>query len=67
MVDQPWFSQQKYPNHMSFEGDDGLRREIWKVCSGSSLDVPKAGERVYYFPRLHVEQVINFRDFFDSF
>ncbi|KAL3369648.1 hypothetical protein AABB24_010146 [Solanum stoloniferum] len=57
MVDQLWFSQQKYLNHMSFEGDDGLCREIWKVCSGSSLDVSKAGERVYYFPRLHVEQL----------
>ncbi|KAG5607887.1 hypothetical protein H5410_029379 [Solanum commersonii] len=57
MVDQLWFSQQKYLNHMSFEGDDALCREIWKVCSGSSLDVSKAGERVYYFPRLHVDQL----------
>lgn len=39
-------------------GDDALCREIWKACSGSLLDVPKAGEKVYYFPRLHVEQVI---------
>ncbi|KAK4717363.1 hypothetical protein R3W88_015701 [Solanum pinnatisectum] len=57
MVDQLWFSQQKYLNHMSFEGDDALCREIWKACSGSLLDVSKAGERVYYFPRLHVEQL----------
>ncbi|XP_049403679.1 uncharacterized protein LOC125867285 [Solanum stenotomum] len=57
MVDQLWFSQQKYLNHMSFEGDDALCREIWKACSGSLLDVSKAGERVYYFPRLHVDQL----------
>ncbi|XP_055811484.1 auxin response factor 4-like isoform X2 [Solanum dulcamara] len=38
-------------------GDDALCREIWKACSGSLLDVSKAGERVYYFPRLHVEQL----------
>lgn len=38
-------------------GDDALCREIWKACSGSLLDVPKAGEKVYYFPRLHVEQL----------
>ncbi|XP_059317466.1 auxin response factor 2-like [Lycium ferocissimum] len=40
-----------------FEGDDALCREIWKACSGSLLDVPKVGERVYYFPRLHMEQL----------
>ncbi|TMX03079.1 hypothetical protein EJD97_018476 [Solanum chilense] len=57
MVDQLRFSQQKYLNHMPFKGDDGLCREIWKACSGSLLDVSKAGERVYYFPRLHVEQL----------
>ncbi|CAN4096192.1 unnamed protein product [Withania somnifera] len=57
MVDQLWFSQQKHLNHLSFQGDDALCREIWKVCSGSLLDVPKVGERVYYFPRLHVDQL----------
>ncbi|MCD9561054.1 hypothetical protein HAX54_019988 [Datura stramonium] len=54
MVDALLFSQLK---HLSFQGDDALCREIWKVSSGSLCDVPKAGERVYYFPRLHVEQL----------
>ncbi|XP_060212420.1 auxin response factor 11-like [Lycium barbarum] len=57
MVDQLWFPQQKHLNHLSFEGDDAICKEMWKACSSSILDVSKAGERVYYFPRLHMEQL----------
>ncbi|KAL8536396.1 hypothetical protein ACS0TY_011857 [Phlomoides rotata] len=50
------------PQHNSFpaEGDgakDGLYEELWRACAGPLVDVPKAGERVYYFPQGHMEQL----------
>lgn len=42
------------------EGDD-LYAELWKACAGPLVEVPRRGERVYYFPQGHVEQVsLNF-------
>jgi len=40
-------------------GDD-LYTELWKACAGPLVDVPKAGERVFYFPQGHMEQVCSF-------
>ncbi|KAH7513714.1 hypothetical protein FEM48_Zijuj11G0010300 [Ziziphus jujuba var. spinosa] len=37
------------------EGDE-LYPELWKACAGPLVDVPRAGERVYYFPQGHMEQ-----------
>ena len=31
--------------------------ELWKACAGPLVDVPKSGERVFYFPQGHMEQV----------
>lgn len=36
---------------------DDLYVELWKACAGPLVDVPKQGERVYYFPQGHMEQV----------
>ncbi|GAY39327.1 hypothetical protein CUMW_043510 [Citrus unshiu] len=36
---------------------DDLYRELWKACAGPLVDVPKQGERVYYFPQGHMEQL----------
>ncbi|KAG8064601.1 hypothetical protein GUJ93_ZPchr0004g38307 [Zizania palustris] len=36
---------------------DALFREIWFACAGPLVTVPKRGERVYYFPQGHVEQL----------
>lgn len=36
---------------------DALYEELWRACAGPLVDVPKAGERVYYFPQGHMEQV----------
>lgn len=38
------------------EGDD-LYAELWKACAGPLVDVPRRGERVFYFPQGHVEQL----------
>ena len=44
---------------MGVAGDD-LYTELWKACAGPLVDVPKAGERVFYFPQGHMEQVCSF-------
>ncbi|CAI9764885.1 unnamed protein product [Fraxinus pennsylvanica] len=36
---------------------DDLYRELWKLCAGPLMDVPRNGERVYYFPQGHLEQL----------
>ncbi|KAJ6426419.1 hypothetical protein OIU84_022099 [Salix udensis] len=38
-------------------GGDDLYTELWKACSGPLVDVPKRGERVFYFPQGHMEQL----------
>lgn len=37
--------------------DDDLYRELWKLCAGPLVDVPQTGDRVFYFPQGHMEQV----------
>ncbi|KAL1313296.1 auxin response factor 9 isoform X5 [Arachis ipaensis] len=39
------------------EGDEDLYTELWKLCAGPLVDVPRTGERVYYFPQGHMEQL----------
>lgn len=34
-----------------------LYNELWYVCAGASVYVPRTGERVFYFPQGHLEQV----------
>ncbi|KAG1369998.1 auxin response factor 7 [Cocos nucifera] len=36
---------------------DGLYRELWHACAGPLVTVPRDGERVYYFPQGHMEQL----------
>lgn len=38
-------------------GEDDLYAELWKACAGPLVDVPRQGERVFYFPQGHMEQV----------
>lgn len=37
-------------------GDD-LYMELWRACAGPLVEVPRLGERVYYFPQGHMEQL----------
>lgn len=41
-------------------GTDDLYTELWRACAGSSVYVPRVGERVFYFPQGHLEQVLQF-------
>ncbi|KAK3228109.1 hypothetical protein Dsin_007971 [Dipteronia sinensis] len=36
---------------------DDLYEELWKACAGPLVDVPKTGEKVFYFPQGHMEQL----------
>ncbi|CAH8254460.1 unnamed protein product [Arabidopsis lyrata] len=40
---------------------DGSKRymyeQLWKLCAGPLCDIPKIGEKVYYFPQGHIELV----------
>ncbi|XP_030454134.2 auxin response factor 9-like [Syzygium oleosum] len=38
-------------------GEDDLYMELWKACAGPLVDVPQVGERVFYFPQGHMEQL----------
>ncbi|XP_020581944.1 auxin response factor 18-like isoform X2 [Phalaenopsis equestris] len=43
-----------------FEGggtDGALYNELWHACAGPLVTVPRFGERVFYFPQGHIEQV----------
>ncbi|KAG7566635.1 Auxin response factor [Arabidopsis suecica] len=37
---------------------DQLYTELWKVCAGPLVEVPRADERVFYFPQGHMEQLV---------
>ncbi|XP_058203641.1 auxin response factor 18-like isoform X2 [Rhododendron vialii] len=34
-----------------------LYKQLWKACAGPLVDVPRVGERVFYFPQGHMEQL----------
>eukprot|EP00268_Persea_americana_P007666 TRINITY_DN12906_c0_g1_i1.p1 TRINITY_DN12906_c0_g1~~TRINITY_DN12906_c0_g1_i1.p1 ORF type:complete len:702 (+),score=138.16 TRINITY_DN12906_c0_g1_i1:744-2849(+) len=36
---------------------DFLYEELWRACAGPLVDVPKEGEKVFYFPQGHMEQL----------
>ncbi|KAJ8900538.1 hypothetical protein K2173_025315 [Erythroxylum novogranatense] len=38
-------------------GGDNLYTELWKACAGPLVEVPRTGERVFYFPQGHMEQL----------
>ncbi|KAJ1385723.1 PB1 domain [Sesbania bispinosa] len=46
-------------NHISAAGatNDALYKELWHACAGPLVTLPREGERVYYFPQGHMEQL----------
>ncbi|KAL6964496.1 Arf GTPase arf1 [Sarracenia purpurea var. burkii] len=50
-------------NHFSGGGSrtgpacEALYKELWHACAGPLVTVPREGERVYYFPQGHMEQL----------
>ncbi|KAG1370206.1 auxin response factor 23 [Cocos nucifera] len=39
------------------DSEDALYTELWLACAGPLVTVPRVGERVFYFPQGHIEQV----------
>ncbi|PON97460.1 Auxin response factor [Trema orientale] len=39
------------------EADVAVYKELWHACAGPLVTVPREGERVFYFPQGHIEQV----------
>ncbi|KAM3321550.1 auxin response factor 9 isoform X1 [Capsicum chacoense] len=50
-------TQQQRKVSPQVSGRDELYNELWKLCAGQLVDVPKDGERVFYFPQGHMEQL----------
>lgn len=38
--------------------EDALYKELWHACAGPLVTAPRIGERVFYFPQGHLEQVL---------
>ncbi|KAG0495823.1 hypothetical protein HPP92_000514 [Vanilla planifolia] len=38
-------------------GEDVLYDELWRACAGPLVEIPRSGEKVYYFPQGHMEQL----------
>ncbi|XP_059662192.1 auxin response factor 9 isoform X2 [Cornus florida] len=55
MANRGSFSQPNFSAEV-FGGDD-LYTELWKACAGPLVDVPRVGEKVFYFPQGHMEQL----------
>nr|XP_029121839.1 auxin response factor 2A isoform X2 [Elaeis guineensis] len=39
------------------DAEDSLYTELWLACAGPLVTIPRVGERVFYFPQGHIEQV----------
>ncbi|EEF34537.1 Auxin response factor, putative [Ricinus communis] len=37
--------------------NNALYKELWDACAGPLVTLPREGERVYYFPQGHIEQL----------
>ncbi|XP_043716566.1 auxin response factor 11-like [Telopea speciosissima] len=53
-VSQPNFSSER--KDTGYVGDE-LYAELWRACAGPLVDVPRLGQRVFYFPQGHMEQL----------
>lgn len=56
-----FISNQQHQQHnfsaAEVSGENELYQELWRLCAGPLVDVPKNEERVYYFPQGHMEQL----------
>ncbi|XP_057810036.1 auxin response factor 9-like isoform X1 [Salvia miltiorrhiza] len=59
MANRVSLSQQQYGGFPA-EGGGGkdiMYEELWRACAGPLVDVSQVGEKVYYFPQGHMEQL----------
>ncbi|GAV60181.1 AUX_IAA domain-containing protein/B3 domain-containing protein/Auxin_resp domain-containing protein [Cephalotus follicularis] len=48
---------QKGHSSSARDAETALYTELWHACAGPLVTVPREGERVFYFPQGHIEQV----------
>lgn len=51
------FPDRVLPRSITGTPNDALYKELWHACAGPLVTLPRQGERVYYFPQGHMEQV----------
>ncbi|KAG5525722.1 hypothetical protein RHGRI_032124 [Rhododendron griersonianum] len=44
-------------SHLTGTARDALYTELWHACAGPLVTLPREGERAYYFPEGHMEQL----------
>ncbi|OIW13348.1 hypothetical protein TanjilG_02868 [Lupinus angustifolius] len=47
-------------NHHNQGVKNELKAELWRLCAGPCVYVPRVGEKIFYFPQGHLEQVVAF-------
>ncbi|OMO64276.1 hypothetical protein CCACVL1_21900 [Corchorus capsularis] len=52
----PFGRRENLKEKMGVNGDD-LYPELWKLCAGPLVEIPRVQERVFYFPQGHMEQL----------
>ncbi|XP_031100219.1 auxin response factor 11-like isoform X2 [Ipomoea triloba] len=51
--------QQLVEHHCFDQAADDLYKELWKACADPLMCVPTWGQRVFYFPGVHMDQLDN--------
>ncbi|GMQ09546.1 hypothetical protein CsSME_00052878 [Camellia sinensis var. sinensis] len=46
-----------FSGEFAVDPETALYTELWRACAGPLVTVPREGERVFYFPQGHIEQV----------
>ncbi|KAF7834043.1 Auxin response factor 2 [Senna tora] len=61
---QPWNAshgattpQNAHSSSAAKDAEAALYKELWHACAGPLVTVPREGDRVFYFPQGHIEQV----------
>ncbi|KAK4256900.1 hypothetical protein QN277_006562 [Acacia crassicarpa] len=54
---KPAECQNAHPSSTVRDPEAALYSELWHACAGPLVTVPREGERVFYFPQGHIEQV----------
>jgi len=50
-------TQNSFSGGIGTDASDALYEELWHACAGPLVTLPRLGERAFYFPQGHMEQV----------
>ncbi|KAF8107732.1 hypothetical protein N665_0117s0004 [Sinapis alba] len=56
--DQIMHAQPEFSGITTDGTNNYLYDQLWKLCAGPLFNLPKSGEKVYYFPQGHIEQLV---------